>query len=441
MTSPDSDDARALSRNRGFVCFWFSRVSSTLAYQMLAVAVGWQMYALTGSVFYLGLVGLAQFAPAFLLTLVVGHVADRCERRSVIRVCQLIAALAAAALTAGCLTGRLDARVLLAVAFVIGGARAFEHPTMNAFLPNLVTPQVFPRAVARAASSTQTANILGPAIGGFVYAAGPIYAYLTVTALYVCGCLVISLIEATRKVRKVEAVDLRSIFAGITYIRSKPAILGAISLDLFAVLLGGATALLPVYAKNILVVGPVGLGLLRGAPSGGALLMSLLLGRYPLHRAAGRKMFAAVIVFGAATVVFGVSRSFFLSLAALVVLGGADVISVVIRQSLVQLETPDAMRGRVSAINSMFIGTSNQLGEFESGVTAAWFGVVPAVIIGGAGTIVTALAWMKLFPQLARVDRLGPHIKRANAKRRAGRLHAAGAPARRKEGRVAWRGR
>jgi MFS family permease len=398
----------ALFRNRAFVCYWFGRVSSTLAYQMLTVAVGWQIYALTGSVFYLGLVGLVQFAPAFLLTLVVGHVADRCDRRAVVRVCQLAEGAGAAALAAGCLTGRLDARAILAVVFVVGAARAFEHPTMQALLPNLVAAGVFPRAVARSTSSTQTANILGPALGGIVYAAGPLYAYMTIGSLYLCAFAFMSLVRAERAVREREAVALRSLFAGITFIRSRPAILGAISLDLFAVLLGGATALLPVYARNILVVGPQGLGLLRSAPSAGALLMSLLLGRYPLRRRAGRKMFAAVIVFGAATVVFGVSTSFPLSLAALVVLGAADVISVVIRHSLVQLATPDAMRGRVSAINSMFIGTSNQLGEFESGVTAAWFGVVPAVIIGGLGTVVTALAWMRLFPDLARVDNLGP---------------------------------
>jgi len=404
--SSHSANAPVLFRNRPFVCYWFSRVSSTLAYQMLAVAVGWQMYALTGSVLYLGLVGLAQFAPAFLLTLVVGHVADRCDRRAVIRICQLVEGVGAAALAAGCLTGRLDARAILAVVFVVGAARAFEHPTMQALLPNLVTPGVFPRAVARSASSTQTANILGPALGGLVYAVGPLYAYTTIGGLYLCGFVFMCLIRMERAVREKEAVALRSVFAGIAFIRSRPAILGAISLDLFAVLLGGATALLPVYARNILVVGPQGLGLLRSAPSAGALLMSLLLGRYPLRRRAGLKMFGAVIVFGAATVVFGVSTSFPLSLAALVVLGAADVISVVIRHSLVQLGTPDAMRGRVSAINSMFIGTSNQLGEFESGVTAAWFGVAPAVIIGGVGTVVTALAWMRLFPDLARVDNL-----------------------------------
>jgi hypothetical protein len=247
--------------------------------------------------------------------------------------------------------------------------------------------------------------IVGPALGGLLYAAGVTLVYSTIGSLFLGSSLILSLIRMERRPVKHEPISLRSLFAGIAFIRSKPAIFGAISLDLFAVLLGGATALLPVYAHNILAVGPSGLGVLRSAPAAGALLMSLFLARHPLKRRMGRTMFIAVIVFGVATCVFAVSSSFPLSLIALAALGSADVISVVIRQSLVQMETPDAMRGRVSAVNSMFIGTSNQLGAFESGVTAAWFGVVPAVLIGGVGTIAVAAIWMRLFPALARFDR------------------------------------
>jgi MFS family permease len=277
-------------------------------------------------------------------------------------------------------------------------------PTLQAVLPGLVRAEVFPRAVAWSMSLSQTASIVGPALGGLLYAAGVTLVYSVIACLFLGSGLLVSLIRVERKTMTPEPVSLRSLFAGISFIRSKPAILGAISLDLFAILLGGATALLPVYAQKILAVGPAGLGMLRSAPAVGALLMSLFLARRPLKHRMGRTMFIAVIVFGAATVVFALSSSFPLSLISLATLGSADVISVVIRQSLVQIETPDAMRGRVSAVNSMFVGTSNQLGEFESGVTAAWFGAVPAVLIGGIGTIIVATAWMRLFPALARFD-------------------------------------
>jgi MFS family permease len=295
---------------------------------------------------------------------------------------------------------------ILVIVFVMGAARAFENPTLQSLLPGLVTAELLPRAVALATSSGQTAAIMGPALGGFLYAAHPTAAYATVGILFLGASLLISLIRVERTPPKREPVSLQSVFAGIAFIRGKRAILGAISLDLFAVLLGGATALLPVYAREILAIGPWGLGFLRAAPAAGALLMSVFLARHPLQRRMGRTMFIAVIVFGTATIGFGLSTSFALSLGALIVLGSADVISVVIRQSLVQTKTPDAMRGRVNAVNSMFIGTSNQLGEFESGLTAAWFGVVPAVLIGGIGTIIVAIIWMRLFPELAHVDSL-----------------------------------
>ena len=403
--SSDADDTWLLLRDRRFLQYLSSRVSSTLAYQILSVAVGWHVYALTGSPFFLGLVGLAQFLPMFLLTLVVGHAADRYDRLSILRVCRLVMGAGALALAVGSYSGWLGKEGILAVLLVLGAARAFEVPTQAALLPGLVRTGLFPRAVAWATSSAQTASVLGPAFGGLLYAAGASVAYATITFLFLASGLLVSLIRMERKAVKPEPVTPRSLFAGITFVKSSPAILGAISLDLFAVLLGGATALLPVYARNILLTGPAGLGLLRSAPAAGALLTSLFLARHPLKRPMGRTMFAAVFVFGGATVVFALSSSFLLSLLSLAVLGSADVVSVVIRQTLVQMETPDAMRGRVNAVNSMFVGTSNQLGEFESGVTAAWFGAVPAVLIGGIGTMVVAALWMRLFPALARFDR------------------------------------
>jgi MFS family permease len=393
--------------NKSFIFFWFARVLSTLANQMLAVAVGWHIYALTNNVFYLGLVGLAQFLPMFLLTLVVGHVADNYNRQAVIRFCQLIEGVGVLVLALGSYVGWLNEKSILLIVFALGAARAFETPTMQALLPNIVTDEFLPQSIAWAASSTQTATIIGPALGGLLYVAGPTVVYFIVSALFLGASLLVSLIHIQRMVVSNKgSVNLQSLFAGISFIRSKPAILGAISLDLFAVLFGGATALLPVYAKEILAIGPQGLGILRSAPAVGALLMSVFLARNPLQHRVGRTMFIAVIVFGMATVGFAVSTSFVLSICTLTVLGASDVISVVIRSSLVQLGTPDEMRGRVSAVNSMFVGTSNQLGEFESGITASWLGVVPAVLIGGIGTIIIALLWMKIFPQLAHVDNL-----------------------------------
>ena len=386
--------------------FLFGRIGSSIAFQMLGVAVGWQMYALTSSAWYLGLVGLAQFLPMLLLTLVAGQTADRYDRRTIARTCQFVEALAAAALALGGYYNLLGKEALLAIMCVIGSARAFEYPTMHALVPQLVPRELLPRALALSASANQTATIVGPAVGGILYAAGVTTVYSTISVLFLAACILISCIRPADSVRTETTAD-RSLFAGISFIKQHPVVLGAISLDLFAVLLGGATALLPIYARDILITGPWGLGLLRSAPAAGALGMSLWLARRPLKRRVGRIMFLAVAVFGVATIVFALSRSFFLSMAALVVLGAADVISVVIRSSLVQIETPDEMRGRVSAVNSLFIGTSNQLGEFESGATAALFGTVPSVLIGGIGTLLVVGLWIRLFPQLAQVDTLG----------------------------------
>jgi MFS family permease len=396
----------SLLRQKPFALFWGARVASSIAFQMQAVAVGWQGYDLTGSAFYLGLVGLAQFLPMFLLTLAVGHVADRYDRRSVARACQLVEATAAGTLAIGSARGWIGPESLLAIVFVVGAARAFEGPTMQALVPGLVPGSLLPRAVAWAASANQTATILGPALGGLFYAAGPGAVYATVCGLFLGASLLMAGIHMERVPPTLEPPSVQSLFAGIAFIRRRRAILGAISLDLFAVLLGGATALLPIYARDLLRTGPWGLGFLRAAPALGALSMSVVLAHHPLDRRVGRTMFSAVAVFGLATIVFAVSTSFVLSMGALVILGAADVISVVIRNSLVQLDTPDAMRGRVTAVHSLFIGTSNQLGEFESGVTAALFGTVPAVLLGGVGTIVVSLLWLRLFPELARIDSL-----------------------------------
>jgi MFS family permease len=393
-------------RNRPLVFFWIARLSSTLAYQMLSVAVGWQIYALTGSPLYLGLVGFAQFLPTLLLSLLAGHVADRYDRRFVFSICQIVQGVGVLALAVGSFQGWMSREHILFIVFLIGSARTFTMPASQALLPNLVSPTLFARATALTASLSQVGFIAGPALGGFLYTAGPTVVYVSVSAAFLAGALLVFLISIRETPGNREPVSLRSVFAGIVFIKSKPTILGAISLDLFAVLLGGATALLPVYAREILFTGPWGLGFLRSAPAVGALLMSAFLAHLSLRHHMGKIMFAAVAVFGLSTMAFAISTSFVLSLAMLVILGAADMISVVIRQSLVQIETPDQMRGRVSAVNSLFIGTSNQLGEFESGLTAAWFGTKAATLIGGIGTLVVAAVWTRLFPALAEVDNL-----------------------------------
>jgi MFS family permease len=342
----------------------------------------------------------------FALTLVVGHTADRYNRKRIIIACQIIEGLAVAALAIGSILGIHTKESILGIVFMLGIARSFEGPTLQALLPSLVDKENLPRAFAWSSSAFQIASIAGPAVGGFIYSAHVSAVYITASVLFFCSGLMMSTISIIHKGAQKTPVTITSILAGIHYIRNKPVILGSISLDLFAVLFGGATALLPVYAHDILHTGPWGLGILRSAPSIGALIMSIYLIRNPLKRRVGKTMFVAVAVFGLMTIVFGISHFFILSLTALILLGASDMISVVIRQSLVQLGTPDEMRGRVSAVNSMFIGTSNQLGEFESGVTAALFGTVPAVVIGGAGTILVVALWAKMFPELRTADTL-----------------------------------
>ncbi|KXG81115.1 MULTISPECIES: MFS transporter [Pseudomonas] len=402
-----SDSAPQLLRHhRPFLAFWLARVFTASGFQMLTVAIGWHLYQLTGNVLDLGLVGLVEFAPRVLFMLHTGHVADRYDRRKVAALCQTLQALIALALAVGSFTDNVSRELIFVLAFLLGAARSFEMPATQALLPNVVPPGLFPRAVAASASATQAATIVAPAVGGLLYALGSTWVYGPTVALYLIACLLTLSLDARRQQPQPGRANLDSLLAGIRFIRSRPDILGAISLDLFAVLLGGATALLPVFAKDILLTGAWGLGLLRSAPAVGALLMSLWLARFPVERKVGLTMFTAVGIFGVATIAFGLSTSFWFSLAVLVVLGAADMISMVIRSAFVQLETPDEMRGRVSAVNGLFIGASNQLGEFESGVTAHWFGTVPAVVLGGVGTLVVTGVWMKLFPTLTHRDRM-----------------------------------
>ncbi len=395
-----------LWRQPAFVRFWLGRFTSHVAGTMITVAVGWQMYELTGSALDLGLVGLVQFLPGVGLMLVAGVVADRYDRRLVMRIAQLSQVAGLAALTVANFAGLVTPAVLYLTVFVFGAARAFENPTMHALLPAVVPPEDFPRAVAASSSGGQAAVIVGPAIGGFAYLAGPGFVYGSCAVLIALASVFIGLIRIARNVPSRERPTLDTLLAGIRYIRAKPVLLGAISLDMFAVLLGGATALMPIFARDILEAGPIGLGMLRSAPGVGALAMSLWLAHRPFQHRVGHKLFAGIAVFGVATIVFGLSESFVLSLASLVVLGASDMVSVVIRLSIVQLETPDDMRGRVSAVNSLFIGSSNQLGEFESGVTAEWFGPRAATVLGGVGTLAVVALWARLFPTLYGRDRL-----------------------------------
>jgi MFS family permease len=385
--------------------FWCARVASGIAFQMQAVAVGWQIYDLTHSTFQLGMVGLAQFAPIVLFTLPAGHVADRYDRRAVYGIALGTQGVAVSVLAIGTLGHWLRVPGIFAIVSVIGAARAFQGPATQALLPTLVPEPLVPKAIAWATGAFQTASIVGPSLGGLLYAFGPGVPYGAAGVLALVGAGFIALMRQERPARAREPATFASLFSGVRYIRAHPVILGSISLDLFAVLLGGATALLPVYARDILRVGAWGLGALRSAPAIGSLAMSIWLVRRPPQRRVGRRMFVAVFAFGVTTIVFGLSRSFALSFVTLILLGAADTISVVIRSSLVQLETPDAMRGRVGAVNSLFIGTSNQLGEFESGVTASMFGTVPATVLGGVGTLVVAALWMRFFPSLRKFDR------------------------------------
>ncbi|NVH71553.1 MFS transporter [Paraburkholderia sp. JPY432] len=399
-TDPADSPHFSLPKHPPFQRFWCTRILSSLSFQMLAVAMGWHVYALTHSAFALGLVGLAQFLPMFLLTLVVGHVADRYDRRRIAAVCQSLESVAALLFAIGTFSGWISAPVIYVLAACVGASRAFESPAVSSLLPAVVLRGYLPKATAWSTSANQTAQIAGPALGGLLYGIGPGAAYLACTLSFAAAAASVWSIPLQVKPASRAPVTLESIFSGIAFIRREPVILGALSLDLFAVLFGGATALLPIFARDVLHAGPIGLGLLRSGTAIGALAGTIWLAHFPLRNRPGAAMFGGVIAFGIATIAFGLSHQFLVSLLALMVLGASDTISVVVRLSLVQLRTPDEMLGRVSAVNSLFIGTSNQLGEFESGLTAGWWGAQPAVLVGGVATIAIALLWMRFFPEL-----------------------------------------
>ncbi|WP_414645110.1 MFS transporter [Bradyrhizobium sp.] len=394
-----------MSRHPPLLLYIASRTLSEFSYQVATVAVGWQIYALTGSAFYLGLAGLVQFIPSALLVFVAGHAADRYDRRRIVQLCELTQGLAAGYLAVRLLMGTLTAPEIFVVLGVFGLCGAFESPASSALLPAVAPEGMLQRATALSTGTWQVAAIGGPAVGGLAYAISPSAPFVLMAVLSLIASGFSGMIRVERAAASEhEGVD--GLFAGLHFVRNNPAILGTISLDLFAVLLGGATALLPIYAKDILQAGPWALGVMRAAPAVGALLMTALIARHPITRRAGLRMFQAVIAFGLATIVFALSRNVWLSIIALAAMGAADTISVVVRVALVQLATPDAMRGRVGAVNFLFINASNQLGEFESGMAAALLGAMPAAALGGIGTIAIALLWMKLFPVLREVDQL-----------------------------------
>jgi MFS family permease len=374
---------------------------------MQTVAVGWQVYSITRDPLDLGLIGLSQFLPFVLLVLPAGHFADRHLRQKLLSACYALMGVCSLLLLAFSLADMKVVWPVFAVMVLFGIARAFAMPTGQALLPNVVPPKMFGRAVAVNSTGWQLSTIAGPAIGGIVYLWGAPVVYATVALLLAAAVVLMFGVKAPAPARSAQSVTLDSLLEGLRFVFRRKIILGAISLDLFAVLFGGAAALLPAYASDILKVGPDGLGLLRAAPGVGAAAIALLFTVRPMSRRVGPAMLWGVALFGASTVVFGLSESFVVSLAALAVLGAADMVSVYIRHLLVQLETPDEIRGRVSAVSAVFIGASNELGEFESGVTAAWWGLRPAVVVGGVASVAIAGLWAKYFPQLARLDQFG----------------------------------
>ncbi len=394
-----------LLAQKPFLRFWLARVSGILANQMLSVALAWHMYELTGSAWDLGLVGLFQFVPALILTLPAGHVVDKLNKVHIYASCMLIQAVVACVLVWGTQSDAVTREWVLLVSAILGMVRAFQMPAQQALTPHLVPANLLQRAIALSSTGVQTAVISGPAIGGILYATHVNAVYATCAAFLLLAFIFAITVRYDHKPSQA-AANLRSVLAGAYFVWHHKVLLGAIVLDLFAVLLGGVTALLPIYAKDILHTGPEGLGVLRSSPAVGALIMAAVLTQWPIERKVGRFLLMAVAVFGLANLIFGISTHMALSVAALVVAGAADNVSVVTRMTLMQLETPEDMRGRVAAVNSLFIGGSNQLGEFESGATAALWGPVGSVVFGGLATVGVALVTLKIFPDLANRDRM-----------------------------------
>lgn len=399
-------DRYAAFRHKAFALYFLSRFFETFATEMVSVSVGWQVYDLTHEPFDLGLIGLVQFLPALLLILVTGSFADRFGRRTIMMICEIVSVFCALALMLLTTIGLTSVLPVFAVLLVFGIARAFFSPAAQSLAPNLVPETDLPNAIAWNSTSWQTATIVGPVVGGLLYGLGAQVPYMASFALFIAATITIACVPKPPQKTSRQAQSWESLSAGFRYIWKEKIVLGAISLDMFAVLLGGAVALMPVFARDILHLGPWGLGLLRAGPGVGAIAMAMLLTARPLKSRAGVTMLVAVAVFGVATIVFGLSKAAWLSVLALVVMGAADMISVYVRQTLIQLWTPDELRGRVSAVNMVFVGASNELGEFRAGGMAALFGTVPAVIIGGIGTLAVAGAWGVMFPALRRVQEL-----------------------------------
>ena len=406
MQITSAGDRFAAFRHRSYTQFFFARFLAAFAIQIISVAVGWQMYEVTRSAFLLGMIGLVQFLPSLLLILVTGSVTDRYSRRSIVSICLAISAFCAAALLLLTVTGTFAPVPVFVILVIFGIERAFMGPAVQSLSPNLVPEKDLANSFAWNASSWQTASIVGPMTGGLLYGLDPTVAYSVALAFMAAATVLVFLIPKPAQRKVGEPTSWTYILAGFKFIRFEKVVLGAISLDLFAVLLGGAVALMPIFASDILVLGPLGLGLLRASPGVGAIAMAIFLATFPIRHGSGIKMFVGVAVFGLATMVFGLSQTPWLSIVALAFMGAGDMISVYVRETLMAIWTPDEVRGRVNAVNSVFIGASNELGEFRAGVMMHFIGVVPAVVIGGIGTLAVSVLWAWMFPQLRKIDAL-----------------------------------
>jgi MFS family permease len=404
MTNTDSSEM-PLWRHPAFLRFLYVRVAASVALQIQVVAVGWQMYEMTDSPFRLGLIGLVQFIPAICLFPFTGHVADRFDRRWVTFIGEIVEALAVGVLAVANFTGHLTPNLLLAMAFVVGTGRAFEQPSVQSVLPNIVAAKVLPSAVAASTSGSQTAVVAGPALGGILVALSPTLVFAVCAVIWLSAGLVMITVAIKRTPAIRMPLDLKTLFSGVAFIAHHKVVLGAILLDMLAVLLGNAMALLPVFARDIYAAGPLGFGILRAAPAVGAISTALVLARWPISDRVGRVMFTTVTIFGIATICLALAPNFIVAIGAMVVIGSSDTVSVVIRQTMVQLRTPDEMRGRVYAANSMAVITSNQLGDFRAGAAASFFGTIPSVLIGGFSILAVVLISRKVFAELYRADR------------------------------------
>jgi MFS family permease len=400
----DSSPSIPLLRHPAFLRFLYVRVAASIALQIQVVAVGWQMYELTRSPFHLGLIGLVQFVPVAAFFLLTGHVADRYDRRIVTFIGEAIEALAVTVLALASAMGRLTPDLLLAMAFVVGTGRAFEQPSVQSVLPNIVPAGILPRAIAGSTSASQAAVVAGPALGGILVALSPTLVFAVCAVIWLSAGLVMLGIKVERTIAPRAPVNLKTMFSGVGFIVRHKILLGAVLLDLFSVLLGNATAVLPIFARDIFGTGALGFGLLRAAPAAGAIMTALTLARWQISAHLGRVMFIAVAIFGGGTILLALSPNFELAIAAMFVVGASDSISVVIRQTMVQIRTPDEMRGRVYAVNSMVTITSNQLGDFRAGAAAALFGTIPSVLIGGCSILAIVLISTKIFRELLDAD-------------------------------------